>query len=354
MDVIIGLAVLFAIGWAISRSKFLSNLLDGLGLAMNWLWGSLCVGGGIWGLFNGWGFWSLVCIGVGIYFFTPGRFDKKVEDAAQGFIEDLSDKVVDRLGAAPVSTPGAATESAYVDAGSTAGPKRPSRKLVLLVIGIVGIAYGMWGLQNAGEVTTTYTFDGGTPGDYGIKSTTDIDMGGALPWVALLGGGAAIAVAQAIERRDKREQAESPDAPDVTEPASVSSPVSADAMQVASEPTVKAVAGADGEGPLVDQRAFETPVSRTVTDDRVSLIESMKQALRQSGPPYPARDLYNLGRAYALLFDQTSESKHRAAALKYMNAASDIDPDLFDPFLGPGDLEAFGSLMNDAEFSEFS
>ncbi|MHB8805922.1 MAG: hypothetical protein ACYC7C_11945 [Coriobacteriia bacterium] len=83
-------------------------------------------------------------------------------------------------------------------------------------------------------------------------------------------------------------------------------------------------------------------------------IDDLKQALRRGGEPYPALELYDLGRLYALLYDHTGESGHRASAFKYMTAASQADPDLFDPFLGSGGLRPFGSLVADPQFESFA
>ncbi|MDZ4180504.1 MAG: hypothetical protein U1E29_14950 [Coriobacteriia bacterium] len=230
MDTIIGLAILFAIGWAISKSKVLSGLLDGLGVAMNWLWGSLFIVGGIWGLISGWGIWiPLLCMAVGVYFFTTSRFDTTVGDSVRVLVEALSDKVADRLSPDGASEPSVTSG----DTGAPARPKKPSPQLVLLVIGIVGVVYGLWGLQNAGEVTTTYTFEGTTPADFDMNSTTDVDTGGTLPWLALLGGGAALAVAQAIERREGGARKSGTDASDVIDP--TSPPLSVNASTVPAE-----------------------------------------------------------------------------------------------------------------------
>jgi hypothetical protein len=85
-----------------------------------------------------------------------------------------------------------------------------------------------------------------------------------------------------------------------------------------------------------------------------SEVQDRKRELQEAGAPYPARGLYDLGRAYALLFDCTAESRHRTAALKYMTAALQADPDLYDPFTGPADLAPFGSLMRDSDFTAFT
>ena len=105
MDVVIGLAILFGIGWLVSKSRVLSALLDGFGLLMNWIWGSLFLLGGIWGLFHDFGVWqSLLCIGLGIYFFIPSRRGSRAEAAAEQVAAAFADRGGDGFrGAEPVA-----------------------------------------------------------------------------------------------------------------------------------------------------------------------------------------------------------------------------------------------------------
>lgn len=83
----------------------------------------------------------------------------------------------------------------------------------------------------------------------------------------------------------------------------------------------------------------------------------LTQRLRDMEEPYPAIDLYNLGRIHALLFDATGEPGRRRSALHYMGAARSAAPDFFKPqgrFYGEYELLPFGSLQQDPEFKEFA
>lgn len=75
MDIVIGLVVLFAIGWVISKSKVLSAILNAVGLAFNIFWGVAFIGVAVWGMIDGdMGLWTiLLLLGVGVYFLWPSR-----------------------------------------------------------------------------------------------------------------------------------------------------------------------------------------------------------------------------------------------------------------------------------------
>jgi len=200
LDAIYGLlALLFllALGWLISKSKVLTAIVNGIGVASNILWGTLFVVGGVWGLFGGYGIWiPLLSIGVGIYFFTTSRFDAKVSAAVDGAVEAVADLAAEKLSGGK-EDPAAAPETTPASDPSGEEPP-PTTKLlaplnVLLVIAVVGIAYGLWGLRDAGEVTMT-VYGNGT-------IDTETSYGSPLAWIALLGGGAAAALWQAFRRR---------------------------------------------------------------------------------------------------------------------------------------------------------
>jgi len=73
---------------------------------------------------------------------------------------------------------------------------------------------------------------------------------------------------------------------------------------------------------------------------------------RRDSEGVPAASLFQLGRLYALLFDETRSAVHRESALKYMRRAAEGDPTLAgDDFFS--DTESFGSLESDPDFSEF-
>lgn len=204
MDAIYGVfavLVLFALGWAVTKSKVLGAIFNGIGLAMNWLWGSVFVAGGVWGLFNDLGIWvPIVSIGVGVYFFTTGRFDAKVSAVVDSTVEAVADLAAEKL---------SGYEGAAADAGAIPAADQPDETLsptakllstqnLLLVIAAVGIVYGFLGLQDVGEVTMTVNGSGAID--------TDTSYGSPLAWVALLGGLAAAAVWQALLRRGRRGQ----------------------------------------------------------------------------------------------------------------------------------------------------
>ncbi|MDZ4179140.1 MAG: hypothetical protein U1E29_07915 [Coriobacteriia bacterium] len=196
--------------------KFFGTIHGVFAWIWNHAWGTLFIVGGIWGLFNGWGIWiPLLCIGVGIYFFTSSRFDAKVGAVGEGVAEALADLAADKLSkhesslrpSAPSSAPGS------TDTSRGSVPTWLTTKNVIAVIAIAGIAYGIWGLQDAGETTMTFYGDG--------TVSTDTSYGSPLAWIALLGGGAAAALYQAIARREKRGESttESAAEPVTAEPA---------------------------------------------------------------------------------------------------------------------------------------
>lgn len=186
MDIIIGLAILFAIGWVVSKSKVLSGLLNALGLAMNWLWGSLFIGFGAWSLFTGGTEWwmALLSIGVGIYFLISPKTERKIGDAANtaaaAFVdrltapeevlaeevgpihEDVVDEADDR--ASETAGPTSADDSAVLDPSSGAsmfavhGEPRPLLpELVQQRVHNVKTAYDSW--LAASSNCDTFTFD---------------------------------------------------------------------------------------------------------------------------------------------------------------------------------------------------
>jgi hypothetical protein len=179
--------------------KFFGTIHGVFAWIWNHAWGTLFIVGGMWGLFNGWGIWiPLLCIGVGIYFFTSSRFDAKVGAVGEGVVEAFADLAADKLSKHESSSrpnaPGS-TAPGSADAIRGSGPTWLTTKNVIAVIAIAGIAYGIWGLQDAGETTMTFYGDG--------TVSTDTSYGSPLAWIALLGGGAAAALYQAIARREK-------------------------------------------------------------------------------------------------------------------------------------------------------
>ena len=96
LDIIIGLAVLLAIGWVVSKSKILSGILNSFGWLWNHFWGALLIGAGVWGLFTGSYQWwmALLSIAVGIYFWISAKTEKMiggaVDAAALTFVDRLT------------------------------------------------------------------------------------------------------------------------------------------------------------------------------------------------------------------------------------------------------------------------
>ncbi len=81
-------------------------------------------------------------------------------------------------------------------------------------------------------------------------------------------------------------------------------------------------------------------------------IADLKNEIQAWGPPYPAAKMRTLGEKYAMLYDVTGKQSHRASALKYLNAAYEIEPAMFDR-QPRGRRRSFGSLEADPEFSRF-
>ena len=85
---------------------------------------------------------------------------------------------------------------------------------------------------------------------------------------------------------------------------------------------------------------------------RGTSVAEQSERGRGYGDDYPGSELFELGRRWALLFDETGDPEHRAKALAAMRKARTIDPDCGGGFFSEG--EYFGSLTRDPEFSEFS
>ncbi|HEY5431895.1 MAG TPA: hypothetical protein VIL06_00625 [Coriobacteriia bacterium] len=85
---------------------------------------------------------------------------------------------------------------------------------------------------------------------------------------------------------------------------------------------------------------------------RGTSVAEQSERVRGYGDDYPGSELFELGRRWALLFDETGDPEHRAKALAAMRKARTIDPECGGGFFSEG--EYFGSLTRDPEFSEFS
>ncbi len=85
--------------------------------------------------------------------------------------------------------------------------------------------------------------------------------------------------------------------------------------------------------------------------DRVQRAEDQ---IRVRHPHVSARELYDVGREYALLYDSSGSADDRGRALTYMRAAAESDPDLFGSFFAAENLPPFGSLARDPEFQQFT
>ena len=83
-------------------------------------------------------------------------------------------------------------------------------------------------------------------------------------------------------------------------------------------------------------------------------IDALKDELRECDESHlPADQVFELGRRYALLFDETAAPQHRDAALKYMTKAKEIDPAAIGVEAHFSESESFGSLEADPEFRGF-
>ncbi len=87
-------------------------------------------------------------------------------------------------------------------------------------------------------------------------------------------------------------------------------------------------------------------------DQLMMVIRDQSAHLRDCGNELPPDDVFELGRAWALLFDETGNPEHRIKALSAMSKAISLGHELHnDPF---GEVDDFGSLMEDPEFREFT
>jgi hypothetical protein len=109
---------------------------------------------------------------------------------------------------------------------------------------------------------------------------------------------------------------------------------------VAPQPTVVGLPGGGGEA--ARQRRIQVLEAAAAEQSR-SLLEY------ENG--YPAEEVFELGRRWALLFDETRDPEHRAKALSAMKHARSIDSQVGKGFFS--DEEQFGSLATDPEFREF-
>lgn len=86
MDVVIYIAVLFVIGWVVSKSRILTGILNVIGTALNIFVGVAFIALAVWGLVDGDMEWWLILgsIGIGVYFLWPtrSRRDRRAEVAA--------------------------------------------------------------------------------------------------------------------------------------------------------------------------------------------------------------------------------------------------------------------------------
>jgi RNA polymerase subunit RPABC4/transcription elongation factor Spt4 len=85
-------------------------------------------------------------------------------------------------------------------------------------------------------------------------------------------------------------------------------------------------------------------------------VSEQSELLRKCGDNCPASEVFEYGRRWALLFDETGDVEHRAKALAAMTKARAIDPKcaryrLFG--LGNRDWKPYGNLMNDSDFRKF-
>jgi hypothetical protein len=81
-------------------------------------------------------------------------------------------------------------------------------------------------------------------------------------------------------------------------------------------------------------------------------VAEQSERVRAYGDDYPGAELFELGRRWALLFDETGDPAHREKALSAMTRAREIDPECGGGFFSEGDW--FGSLTRDPEFKNFS
>jgi len=84
-------------------------------------------------------------------------------------------------------------------------------------------------------------------------------------------------------------------------------------------------------------------------------VRQQSDAVREHGDEVPAGQVFELGRRWALLFDQTGDPDHRSKALAAMRRAREIDPKCGEDedFFAERRVEPYGSLVNDPEFKEF-
>ena len=98
---------------------------------------------------------------------------------------------------------------------------------------------------------------------------------------------------------------------------------------------------------------FATPETPSSTVSELEgLIRDLKADLRSEEPRDVAK-LFDLGVAYALMYDATGNEVNRRSALKYMTAARESNPGMFGNSFEDGDWKPFGSLMNDVAFRPF-
>ena len=82
-------------------------------------------------------------------------------------------------------------------------------------------------------------------------------------------------------------------------------------------------------------------------------VSEQSQLLREHGDDYSAGEVFELGRRWALLFDETGDPAHREKALAAMTKARTIDPEYGRDFFDESALGAFGTLEADPAFGEF-